>query len=122
MIVPPGAAKCPVCGTQIPKGASECPNCGEPLTAKAFMEAERKEKGSKLLFWAGLALSIVGGGVSIGSYLQYWLGWDILGYNSPEFGPLNRSASLIGIVILVIGIIFLILSLPKLTEERSEDK
>ena len=119
-----GSTKCPMCGEPVPANAIECPSCVEPFSPEAFETAREDERKSKFLFWAGLILVIVGGpGVALGSWLHDWLQIPIADYdNFDSFGWANKLVSSVGIIILVIGIIMLILSLPKLREESIEDE
>jgi len=118
---------CPMCGTDVSKDAIECPICGEPFSPEAILESEKSmekaNKGSKLLFWLGLILVIIGGpGVALGSWLHDFLNISIAGYDNFEsFGWANRLVSIVGIIILVVGIVFLILSLSKMEKEVLED-
>lgn len=115
---------CPMCGTKVPEDAEECPKCGEPFTAEALASATgKREKGSRTLFWTGVVLTMIGGpGVALGSYLHDVLRVSIAGYDNFEsFGWANQLVSTVGIIILVVGIILLILSLPKLNKEEADD-
>ena len=119
------AASCPMCGEPVPANAIECPNCEEPFSPEAFeAKASDKEKGSKRLFWLGFILVIVGGpGIALGSWLHDVLYISIANYDNFEsFGWANRLVSSVGIIILVVGIILLILSLPKLRSDDEEEE
>ena len=116
---------CPMCGEPVPPDAIECPNCEEPFSPEAFKDGlDEEEKGSKWLFWSGVILVIVGGpGVALGSWLHDWLKIPIADYtNFDSFGWANKLVSSVGIIILVIGIIVLILSLPKIRPEDEEEE
>ncbi len=119
--IPDKVIDCPMCGESVPSDAIECPNCEEPFSPEAFEIIKAEGKGSKWLFWSGLILVIVGGpGIALGSWLHDFLSIPIMDYdNFDSFGWANKLVSSVGIIILVIGIILLILSLPKL---RSEDE
>ena len=119
------ASSCPMCGESVPANAIECPNCEEPFSPEAFEnKASDEEKGSKRLFWLGLILVLVGGpGIALGSWLHDLLNISIANYdNFASFGWANRLVSSVGIIILVVGIILLILSLPKLRSDDEEEE
>jgi hypothetical protein len=116
-----------MCGSNVPDDAEECPKCGEPFTAEALASTtEKAERGSKGLFIAGVILCLLGGpGVALGSYIHDVLGISIAGYDNFEsFGWANQLVSTVGIIILVVGIILLILSLPRIQRDEpdSDDK
>lgn len=122
---PDDVTTCPMCGEPVPPDAIECPNCEEPFSPEAFeTKPDKEEKGSKWLFWSGVILVIVGGpGVALGSWLHDWLQIPIADYtNFDSFGWANKLVSTVGIIILVIGIILLILSLPKIRPEDEEEE
>ena len=115
--IPDDIISCPMCGESVPSDAIECPGCGEPFSPEAFESiVTKEEKGSKWLFWSGIILVLIGGpGIALGSWLHDLLQVPIADYNNfDSFGWANRLVASVGIVILVIGIILLILSLPKL--------
>ena len=118
-----GMITCPMCGESVPSDAIECPNCEEPFAPEAFETVSKEEKSSRWLFWSGIILVIVGGpGIALGSWLHDMLQEPIVDYdNFDSFGWANKLVSSVGIVILVIGIILLILSLPKLRPEDEEE-
>lgn len=118
-----GMITCPMCGESVPSDAIECPNCEEPFAPEAFETVSKEEKSSRWLFWSGIILVIVGGpGIALGSWLHDILQVPIADYdNFDSFGWANKLVSSVGIVILVIGIILLILSLPKLRPEDEEE-
>ena len=118
------ASPCPMCGESVSADAIECPNCEEPFSPEAFAaKVSDEEKGSKQLFWLGLILVLVGGpGIALGSWLHDLLYISIAGYDNFEsFGWVNRMVSTVGIIILVVGIILLIMSLPKIHSEDEEE-
>ena len=106
---------CPMCGSAVPQEAVECPSCGEPFSPEAFEGKDPKSKKSKFLFISGVLLVLIGGpGIALGSWLHDILYISILNYdNFDSFGWANKLVSTVGIIILVIGIILLILSLPR---------
>ncbi len=115
------ATSCPMCGEPVPADAIECPNCEEPFSPEAFgAKTSNKEKKSKQLFWLGLILVLVGGpGIALGSWLHDVLYISIANYdNFLSFGWVNQMVSAVGIIILIVGIILLILSLPKIQSEE----
>ncbi|MCK5309287.1 MAG: zinc ribbon domain-containing protein [Thermoplasmata archaeon] len=122
--IPDEATTCPMCGEPVPANAIECPNCEEPFSPEAFEIIESDEKKSKFLFWLGLILVLVGGpGIALGSWLHDLLKVPIATYdNFDSFGWVNQLVSTVGIIILVIGIIMLILSLPKLRPDDEEEE
>lgn len=124
-------AECPSCGSIVTLEATECPRCGELFAEEAVeVEAEpepRKEgraAGSreKLLFYVGIALIVVGGpGIAFGSWLHDLLRIPYENYDAFDvFGPMNRLVSAVGLIVLVVGIVFLILSL-RLTRSVEPD-
>lgn len=118
------ASSCPMCGELVPANAIECPNCEEPFSPEAFKrKASDDEKSTKRLFWLGIILVLVGGpGIALGSWLHDVLYISIANYDNFEsFGWANQMVSAIGIIILVVGIVLLILSLPKIQSEDEEE-
>ena len=116
------ALVCPMCGTAVLADAIECPSCGEPFSPEAFELKEASEnKKSRVLFYSGVILVLVGGpGVAFGSWLHDWLQIPIANYdNFDSFGWANKLVATVGIIILVIGIILLILSLPRIKSEET---
>ena len=115
---------CPMCGESVPDDAIECPNCEEPFSPEAFEVIAEEEKKSKLMFWVGIILVLVGGpGIALGSWLHDVLMISIADYdNFDSFGWANQLVSSVGIIILVIGIIMLILSLPKIRPEDEDEE
>lgn len=123
--------ECPTCGSTIPLDADECPDCGE-IFALEDMEirpgGEIVEKGGrreKILFYLGVILILVGGpGVALGSWMHDWLR---IPFPGPEyaaydvFGPINRFVAVLGLIVLIIGIVFLILSLRASKVVTDED-
>jgi len=123
--------ECPTCGSTIPLDAEECPDCGEIFSLEDVEikpGGEVVEKGGrreKLLFYLGMILILVGGpGVALGSWLHDWFRIPFPGpeYSSYDvFGPINRFVAVLGLVVLIIGIIFLILSLRASKVVTDED-
>ncbi len=128
---PEELGECPTCGSTIPLGAEECPECGEIFSLEDVEikpGGEVVEKGGrreKLLFYLGVILILVGGpGVALGSWLHDWFRIPFPGpeYSSYDvFGPVNRFVAVLGLVVLIIGIIFLILSLRSSKVVTDED-
>jgi hypothetical protein len=122
--------KCPTCGEAVPKGAKECPSCGESLAKGAVEEVEEEEGEKKLnkLFYIGLILILLGGpGIAVGSWIH-----DLLKINFPPgydawsvFGWVNKMASAVGIVMLLVGMLVLAYSIlkqePADEEEETEE-
>lgn len=119
-----GESSCPMCGEPVPANAIECPNCEEPFSPEAFgQKSSDKEKAPKRLFWLGFILVLIGGpGIALGSWLHDVLNIAIGDYdNFASFGWANQMVSAVGIIILVVGIILLILSLPKIQSDDEEE-
>ena len=117
--------KCPTCSASIPLDSAECPECGESFTGEVkvlegdeatYVEGRRE----RLLFWLGLILIGVGGFFSLGSFAHDWFSIPIIGMAFDEFGWVNRIFATVGLIALIIGIIFLILSL-RLTKVVSDE-
>jgi len=113
-------AECPSCSAVVPLDATECPRCGELFAEEAFeVEAapDTAEKTAglreKFLFYTGIVLILLGGpGVALGSWLHDVLRIPYANYNAFDvFGPVNRLVAALGLIILIVGIVFLILSL-----------
>jgi predicted RNA-binding Zn-ribbon protein involved in translation (DUF1610 family) len=123
-------AECPTCKAVVPYEATECPQCGElfeqddsprstgePIAAgDSEDEAEPEERHGfreKFLFYTGIFLILLGGpGIALGSWLHDELRISIYNYNAFDtFGPFNRLVTAIGLIVLIVGIVFLILSL-----------
>jgi predicted nucleic acid-binding Zn ribbon protein len=114
---------CPMCGAPVPDNAVECPSCEEPFSQEAFEKKDEDVKRSKLMFFVGVLLVLIGGpGFAGGSYLHDLLRIPIGSYDAFEvFGWVNQLVAAVGIIILVIGIIFLLLSLPRLSKKSEEE-
>jgi hypothetical protein len=67
----------------------------------------------KLLFYMGIFLILLGGpGIALGSWLHDTLRIGIGEYQAFDvFGPWNRLVAAVGLIVLIVGIVFLILSL-----------
>ena len=125
-------AECPTCQASVPLEATECPRCGELFegspgiddpAASERSESERsldesEESGragfrEKLLFYMGIFLILLGGpGIALGSWLHDTLRIGIGEYQAFDvFGPWNRLVAAVGLIVLIVGIVFLILSL-----------
>jgi hypothetical protein len=125
-------AECPTCQASVPLEATECPRCGElfegspgiddPAASKRseperFLD-ESQDSGragfrEKLLFYMGIFLILLGGpGIALGSWLHDTLRIGIGEYQAFDvFGPWNRLVAAVGLIVLIVGIVFLILSL-----------
>lgn len=114
---------CPMCGATVPQDAVECPSCEEPFSPDAFEKIDKEGKRSKFMFFLGVALVLIGGlGFAGGSYLHDLLKIPIGTYDAFDvFGWVNKLVATVGIIILVIGIVLLLLSLPRLSN-KSEEK
>jgi hypothetical protein len=126
-------AECPTCKAIVALDATECPQCGELFdqevstealgvenvrdTARSTDEGSSEERKTgfreKFLFYTGIFLILLGGpGIALGSWLH-----DVMQISVGEFrafdvfGPWNRLVTAIGLIVLIVGIVFLILSL-----------
>jgi len=126
-------AECPTCKAVVPIEATECPKCGElfetdtarpePLQAAPLEpdveepdEDARDSKSGfreKFLFYTGIFLILLGGpGIALGSWLHDVLRIGFGEFNAFDaFGSWNRLVTAIGLIVLIVGIVFLILSL-----------
>lgn len=113
---PATAAECPSCHATVSLEALECPKCGEPFEPMdGVAEPERSRSGlrEKLLFYVGIVLILLGGpGIALGSWLHDVLRVSILNYDAFDvFGPMNRLVLAVGLITMIVGVVFLILSL-----------
>jgi predicted nucleic acid-binding Zn ribbon protein len=110
----PELAECSSCGAKIPADATECPQCGEIFSEELLKEAEGDRKSGRrerIMFYLGIVLILMGGpGIALGSLLHDSLRIPVIGSAYDEFGWLNRMVAAIGLVILIIGVVFMILS------------
>jgi len=127
-------AECPTCKAIVPMDATECPQCGElfemekvasepvreePAAEPAGEEADEETRESKsgfrekFLFYTGIFLILLGGpGIALGSWLHDVLRIGFGEFNAFDaFGSWNRLVTAIGLIVLIVGIVFLILSL-----------
>ena len=111
---------CPICHATLPPEAAECPRCGEsfaevPTTADEFVGSAARVPGfrEKFLYYAGIALILLGGpGLALGSWLHDVLRISFMNYNSFDvIGPVNRHVLGHGLNVMIVGVVFLILSL-----------
>ncbi len=126
-------AECPTCKAIVSIEATECPQCGELFEQEgspaervveppAAVEAPDDENAAettktgfreKFLFYAGIFLILLGGpGIALGSWLhdQLRIGFgEFTAFDA--FGPWNRLVTAVGLIVLIVGIVFLILSL-----------
>lgn len=112
--------ECPICHLPVPAGAAECPHCGEsfaevPAAATETAESAERVPGfrEKFLYYAGIALILLGGpGIALGSWLHDALRVSFMNYNAFDvFGPVNRLVLGVGLIVMIVGVVFLILSL-----------
>lgn len=118
--------ECPICHTAVAQDATECPSCGESFVATPTPAAEPAESAEtetkktrspafreKFLYYAGIALILLGGpGIATGSWLHDVLRISYMNYNAFDvFGPVNRLVLGIGLIVMIVGVVFLILSL-----------
>lgn len=121
---PEARAECPSCSAIVAIDATECPQCGELFAPEpshappppVVEAAEPKTKGGfreKLLFYMGILLILLGGpAIALGSWLHDVLRIPFGEYTAFEvFGPVNRLVSALGLIVLIVGIVFLVLSL-----------
>jgi endogenous inhibitor of DNA gyrase (YacG/DUF329 family) len=124
-------AECPTCRAVVPMDATECPKCGEQfeqetvsesrptLSADGEVSEDVPSDGTKtgfrekFLFYAGIFLILLGGpGIALGSWLHDVFRISVAEFNAFDaFGPWNRLVTAIGLIVLIVGIVFLILSL-----------
>jgi hypothetical protein len=125
-------AECPTCKTAVAIEATECPRCGElfeqdigseaPVAGSERASAAADEESAdetktgfreKFLFYTGIFLILLGGpGIALGSWLHDYLEIAVGEFQAFEvFGPWNRLVTAIGLIVLIVGIVFLILSL-----------
>ncbi len=112
--------ECPRCRAAVPASAAECPRCGARLerlgpqgSSTDAPVARVPGFREKFLYYAGIALILLGGpGIALGSWLHDVLRVSFLDYTSFDvFGPVNRLVLALGLVVMIVGIVFLILSL-----------
>lgn len=121
----PETGRCPTCSASISIDSKECPECGETFVGdvKVLEDEEvayEEGKRERFLFWTGLMLVFVGGFFSIGSFVHDWFKVPVIGQAFDAFGWVNRIFAAVGLVVLIMGIVFLILSL-RLTKVVSEE-
>ena len=126
-------AECPTCKAIVPLDATECPQCGEMFDVEAVTDqrveapsraadasadkesADEPKTGfrEKFLFYTGIFLILLGGpGIALGSWLHDQLRISVAEFQAFDvFGPWNRLVTAIGLIVLIVGIVFLILSL-----------
>jgi hypothetical protein len=126
-------AECPTCKAIVALDATECPQCGElfdqdvasdspvvgPTQASdraGEEEASEEPKTGfreKFLFYTGIFLILLGGpGIALGSWLHDELRIGVGEFRAFDvFGPWNRLVTALGLIVLIVGIVFLILSL-----------
>jgi len=110
----PELAECSSCGAKIPADAKECPQCGEIFSEELLKEAEEAGKPGRrerIMFYLGIVFILVGGpGMALGSLLHDTLKIPVVGSAYDEFGWINRMFAAIGLVVLIVGVVFMILS------------
>lgn len=126
-------AECPTCKAIVPMDATECPQCGElfeqdvaapesqddaRLRADGKTEDDEADEPKarfreKFLFYTGIFLILLGGpGIALGSWLHDILRIGVGEYTAFDaFGQFNRLVTAVGLIVLIVGIVFLILSL-----------
>ena len=134
-LAPELVAECPACGAIVDQDADECPACGELLEMpvdpapraeadEADLEPDSPNVGlrEKFLFYAGIVLILLGGpGIALGSWLHDILRISVMNYDSFDvFGAVNRLVVAVGLIVMIVGIVFFILSL-RLSRPSEED-
>src|SRR6266566_4949559 len=114
-------AECPTCKAVVPMDATECPQCGELFEMETVASEPVREETcesksgfrEKFLFYTGIFLILLGGpGIALGSWLHDVLRIGFGEFNAFDaFGSWNRLVTAIGLIVLIVGIVFLILSL-----------
>ncbi|MGI0148640.1 MAG: hypothetical protein ACREDF_03805 [Thermoplasmata archaeon] len=126
-------AECPTCKATVAIDATECPQCGElfeqevvsdeavnarPSRAEESADDESSDETKtgfreKFLFYTGIFLILLGGpGIALGSWLHDVWRISVGEFNAFDiFGPWNRLVTAIGLIVLIVGIVFLILSI-----------
>jgi uncharacterized membrane protein YvbJ len=126
-------AECPTCKAVVAIDATECPQCGELFEQEATSDDTAREQRrteerpaddepaddrktgfrEKFLFYTGIFLILLGGpGIALGSWLHDQFRISVGEFNAFDiFGPWNRLVTAIGLIVLIVGIVFLILSL-----------
>ena len=110
----PELAECSSCGAKVRADAMECPQCGEIFSEdllKGVSEGEKAGRREKMIFYLGIVLILAGGpGIALGSLLHDTLQIPVIGSAYDEFGWVNRIVAAVGLVILIVGVVFMILS------------
>ncbi|HYM40526.1 MAG TPA: hypothetical protein VEY12_10390 [Thermoplasmata archaeon] len=121
---------CPICHAALPADALECPRCGESFSATPADDAETNPVTDrvpgfreKFLYYAGIALILLGGpGIALGYWMHDVLRIGFLNYNEFDvFGPVNRLVLGVGLIVMIVGVVFLILSLRLSRPSQIED-
>lgn len=132
---------CPTCGKGIYSNQERCPHCGENFLLVLDGEevifdrpveryVDKPTLLQRILFWSGLLSVVIGGpgmllfsfGHNVLNVPSRWGGSDVC---TTCYGPIDRMFSSIGLVLLVLGILFILLSLRTRKREVgfvSEDK
>lgn len=122
------ATECPICQTEVSAEAMECPRCGEmfvdlPLTVHGRVPGGSGSPGrpERFLYYAGILLILLGGpGVALGSWLHDVLRISFLNYDAFDvFGQMNRLVLAVGLIMVVVGAAFLLLSARSPRSARS---
>ncbi len=114
---------CPSCHAIVGLDATECPRCGEPLAVEtegipaAAVAGKTRSMApgfrERFLFYTGIVLILLGGpGIALGSWLHDVLRVPVANYNAFDaFGSVNRLVAALGLITMVVGIVFFVLSL-----------
>lgn len=118
---------CPICGTSVSPETEECPRCGEPFTDVVSEPVPREHATSarreRFLFRTGVVLILLGGpGIALGSWLHDVLRISFLNYDAfGVFGPMNELVLAAGLVVMIVGTVFVLLSLRFSRAADTED-
>lgn len=124
-------AECPSCHASVSLDATECPRCGEQFEPETPAEEARPAESprkagpafrEKFLFYTGILLILLGGpGIALGSWLHDVLRISVMNYNAFDaFGSVNRLVVAVGLIVMVVGVVFFILSL-RLSRPRDDE-
>src|SRR5229473_2257757 len=106
-------AECPTCQASVPLDAKECPRCGEMFEGFPGIDDPVASQGSERERSMDEAQD--GGRAGFREKLLFYMGTLRIGIGEYQafdvFGPWNRLVAAVGLIVLIVGIVFLILSL-----------